>query len=105
MIKQILKINSKPTRDRDYINGIYEKIRNEKFENLDSFSSPKDYFFDIPATYADGGIRYSLLNNKLVEGEANQVNFMILEIIEDIMRDTSCENVIELGSGGGKNLL
>ena len=35
----------------------------------------------------------------------NEVNFMILEIIEGIMRNTSCENVIELGSGGGKNLL
>ncbi len=105
LIKQILKINSKPTRDSDYINEIYEKIRNEKFENIDSFSSPKDYFFDIPATHADGEIRCSLLNNKLVEGQANQVNFMILEIIEGLMKDASCENVIELGSGGGKNLL
>ena len=30
---------------------------------------------------------------------------MILEIIEDIMIKSSCEYVIELGSGGGKNLL
>ena len=30
---------------------------------------------------------------------------MILEIIEGIMINSSCENVIELGSGGGKNLL
>jgi len=105
LIKQILKINTKPTRDSDYINEIYEKIRKEKFENLNSFSTPKDYFFDIPATFADGAIRYSLINNKLVEGKTSQVDFMILEIIEGIMRDTSCENVIELGSGCGKNLL
>jgi SAM-dependent methyltransferase len=105
LIKQILKINTQPARDSDYINEIYEKIRKEKFENLDSFSTPKDYFFDIPTTFADGVIRYSLINNKLVEGKTSQVDFMILEIIEGIMRDTSCENVIELGSGCGKNLL
>lgn len=105
LIKHILKINPKPTRDSHYINEIYEKIRKEKFENLDSLSTPKDYFFDIPSTLNDGRIRYSLLNNKLVEGKSNEVNFMILEIIEGIMRNTSCENVIELGSGGGKNLL
>ena len=105
LIKQILKINPKPTRDSHYINEIYEKIRKEKFENLDSLSTPKDYFFDIPSTLNDGRIRYSLLNNKLVEGKSNEVNFMILEIIEGIMINTSCENVIELGSGGGKNLL
>jgi SAM-dependent methyltransferase len=105
LIKQILKINPKPIRDSHYINEIYEKLRKEKFENLDSFSTPKDYFFDIPSKLNDGRIRYSLLNNKLVEGKSNQVNFMILEIIEGIMKNTSCENVIELGSGGGKNLL
>ncbi len=105
LIKQILKIQPKLIRDTDYIDEIYEGIRKEKFKNLDSFSTPKDYLFDIPHIYPDGRIRYSLLNNKLVARKTNQVAFMILEIIEGIMRKTSCEYVIELGSGGGKNLL
>ena len=105
LIKQILKTQSKPTRDTDHINEIYEKIRKEKFKNLDSFSTPNDYLSDLPNTYPDGQIRYSLLKNKLVSGKTNQVALMILEIIEGIMINSSCENVIELGSGGGKNLL
>ena len=105
LIKQILKIQPKLIRDTDYIDEIYEGIRKEKFKNLDSFSTPRDYLFDIPHIYPDGRIRYSLLNNKLVARKTNQVAFMILEIIEGIMRKTSCEYVIELGSGGGKNLL
>ena len=105
LIKSILKIRPKINRNTDYINEIYEKIRKEKLRNLDSFSTPNDYLSDIPKTYPDGQIRYSLLKNKLVSGKTNQVALMILEIIEGIMINSSCENVIELGSGGGKNLL
>lgn len=105
LIKSILKIRPKINRNTDYINEIYEKIRKEKLRNLDSFSTPKDYLSDLASTSPDGQIRYSLLNNKLVSGKTNQVALMILEIIEDIMIKSSCEYVIELGSGGGKNLL
>ena len=105
LIKSILKIHPKIKRDTDHINEIYEKIRKDKFRKLDSFSTPNDYLSDLPNTYPDGQIRYSLLKNKLVSGKTNQVALMILEIIEGIMINSSCENVIELGSGGGKNLL
>ena len=105
LIKQTLKINPKPIRDTDYVNEIYERIRKEKFEKFKLFSNPNDYFFDVPDTHTDGRTRYSLLNNKLVQGKTNQVKFKILEIIEGIMENTSCDSVIELGSGDGKNLL
>lgn len=105
LIKSILKIHPKIKRDTDHINEIYEKIRKDKFRKLDSFSTPNDYLSDLPNTYPDGQIRYSLLKNKLVSEKTNQVALMILEIIEGIMINSSCENVIELGSGGGKNLL
>ena len=44
LIKQTLKINPKPIRDTDYVNEIYERIRKEKFEKLNLFSNPNDYF-------------------------------------------------------------
>lgn len=105
LIKQFLKTQPKLIRDTDHIDEIYEKIRKEKFKNLDSFATPKDYLFDLPYKDQDGRIRYSLLNNKLVDGKTNEVALMILEIIEGIMINSSCEYVVELGSGGGKNLL
>ena len=105
LIKSILKIHPKIKRDTNHINEIYEKIRKEKIKKLDSFSTPKDYLLDLPSTFPDGRLRYSLLNNSLVSGKANQIALMNLDIIEGIMMKSSCENVIELGSGGGKNLL
>ena len=75
----------------------FEKIR-KKSTDLDSLSI-QDYFL-IFKYIKHGRIRYSLLNNKLVEGKSNEVNFMILD--RGIMRNTSCENVIELGSMGVK---
>tara|TARA_B100001093_G_C26853641_1_gene1026305 strand:+ start:4102 stop:4947 length:846 start_codon:yes stop_codon:yes gene_type:complete len=104
-IKQLFFLQSKPTRNSELIYDIYHKIREEKLQKLNNFKTPEDYFSDITFLTTDGKLRYSLLNNKIVFGKANFINFKIIEIIEGIMNDSNPSNVIELGSGGGKNLL
>ena len=48
LLKQFLRIQSKPKRDKLLINENYENIRQQKLENLDSFPTPKDYLFNLP---------------------------------------------------------
>lgn len=105
LLKQFLRIQSKPKRDKLLINEIYENIRQKKFENLDRFSTPEDYLFDNTYIYPNGKIRYSLLFNRIVYGKSNHIAMLVLEIIEGVMISTTCKYVIELGSGGGKNLI
>jgi len=104
-IKQLLFIHKRPKRNVNYINNLYEQIRDEKNNKLNSFNNVDDYFLDITYLYPNGDLRLSLLDNKIVYGKANDVAVKVRQIIENIMKDYPYKNVIELGSGGGKNLL
>ena len=64
-IKQLFFLQSKPTRNVELIYDIYHKIREEKFQKLNNFKTPGDYFSDNGFLTTDGKLRYSLLNNKI----------------------------------------
>lgn len=104
-IKQLFFIEKRPKRNVNYINNLYEQIRDEKNNKLNSFNNVDDYFLDITYLYPNGDLRLSLLDNKIVYGKANDVAVKVRQIIENVMKDYPYKNVIELGSGGGKNLL
>ncbi len=105
LIKQVLRIQARPNRNVDHINDIYQEIRKNKFKKLDDFKNPEEYLFDNSYLYPNGKLRYSMLHNKIVFGKSNHVALLVLQIIEDIMNNNSYKYVIELGSGGGKNLI
>ena len=64
LIKQFLKTQPKLIRDTDHIDEIYEKIRKEKFKNLDSFATLKIIFliFPIKIKMEELDIHYLIIN-------------------------------------------
>ena len=95
-IKQLFFIEKRPKRNVNYINNLYEQIRDEKNNKLNSFNNVDDYFLDITYLYPNGDLRLSLLDNKIVYGKANDVAVKVRQIIENVMKDYPYKNVIEL---------
>lgn len=105
-VKIILFINPKPNRAVNYVNEIYDNIRDKKLKRLHEFETLNDFVFNSTSyLYPHGEVRSSMYKDEIVYGKAHFIKLKKLELIESIFRDDEYNTVIELGSGGGENLL
>ena len=84
-------------RTQEYVKKSYDLQRLEKKENLNilSFNS---------YVYGSSPLEYSLIDNKIVFGSQKEVQERLQWIISNLIIDSGCKKVVELGSGDGRNI-
>ena len=85
-------------RNKEKVNEIYEKLRTEKKENISNLSL-ENYVF------GEDKLRWTLFDNRLSFGSHKSIHKRKLDIFEDIILKNDLEQIIEFGSGDGRNIL
>ena len=90
-------------RDTEYVYSLYETRRVDQLNNY-TFTTLDEYIFGSPTSELEKR-RWNLFGHKLEFGVGRKISDKKYSLIEEKINSTDIEYVVELGSGGGRNIL
>ena len=99
--KFIRKRNFK--RDTEFVSSIYETRRLDQIKNY-TFTTLDEYAFGSPTSNEETK-RWNLYKGKLKFGVHKEITEYKYSLLEDKIRTIDMKYIVELGSGGGRNIL
>ena len=90
-------------RDTEFVYSIYEKRRVDQLNNY-TFTTLDEYIFGSPTSELEKR-RWNLFRHKLEFDVGRKISDIKYSLIEEKIGSTDIEYNVELGSGGGRNIL
>jgi predicted O-methyltransferase YrrM len=90
-------------RDTELVYSIYETRRLDQLKNY-TFTTLDEYIFGSPTSNSEKS-RWNLFEHKLVFSVGRKISDKKYSLIEEKINSLNLEYIVELGSGGGRNIL